>query len=154
MADSEYVARIRAYLEEHRQTYDQAALRAKLLTDGHPESVVDLALAQVYGYDPPPATPAPPQRNGPPLWLTIVLTFFGTYIVLALLFGAAIDSSNGFVTLSPLLLLPLQIIAMLVVRRRHRQLARGLAWGIAAAWAPLFSLVLLVGICLAVLGYA
>jgi hypothetical protein len=153
MADSEYVARIRAYLEEHRQTYDQAALRAKLLADGHPESIVDLALAQVYGYEPPP-TPAPPQRSGLPLWLTIVLTFFGTYVVLALLFGAAIDSSNGFVTLSPLLLLPLQIIVTLLVRRRNRQLARGLAWGIAAAWTPLFSLVLLVGICLAIFGFS
>jgi uncharacterized protein (DUF2062 family) len=58
------------------------------------------------------------------------------------------------VTLSPLLLLPLQIIVTLLVRRRNRQLARGLAWGIAAAWTPLFSLVLLVGICLAIFGFS
>lgn len=153
MADSAYVARIRAYLEEHRQTYDQAALRQKLLADGHPESVVDLAMAQVYSYEPPaPNTPAP-QRSRLPTWLTIVLTFIGTYVLLGLLLGVVANDSSGLPLFwLPLAVLPAQIIVALLVRRWDRQLARGLAWGIAAAWLPIVSLVLLVGICVAVLG--
>lgn len=154
MADPEHVARVRAYLEEHRQRYDQNALRSQLLASGHPEAVVDLALAQVYGYDPPPATAAtPPQRSWLWMALTILATMIGTYVVLVLLFGLALDSSNALVIFSPLLLLPLQIGVALLVRRRNHPLARRLIWGIAAAWVPLFSLVLLVGICLALIGF-
>ena len=62
MADSENVARIRAYLEQHRQTYDKQALRTKLLNDGHDPAAVELALAQVYGFEVAPG-PAPVVQN-------------------------------------------------------------------------------------------
>lgn len=154
MADPEYLGRIRAYLEQHRQTYDQAALRQKLLSDGHPESVVDLALAQVYGYDSPPPSPAVERSSGLSIALTVLLTFIGTYVLLGLLIGISANDSSGLSLFLLLAVLPAQIIAALLVRRRNRPLARGLAWGIAAAWLPIVSIVLLIGICLSVYGFS
>ena len=49
MTAPEELAQIRAYLEQHRATYDREALRRKLLADGSTPAVVDLAITQVYG---------------------------------------------------------------------------------------------------------
>lgn len=151
MADPAYVARIRAYLEQHRETYDQTALRAKLLADGHPVTAVDLALAQVFGYE-PPALPATPPVSGTGLLLPIVATFFATYISIGVLTVLSFSLSIDWILFLVPAVLPLEIVAALVVRRRNPQLARGIAWGIAAAWGPIIALVLLFGICLVIIG--
>jgi hypothetical protein len=44
------IARIRAYLEQHLDTYDREALRQQLLKDGHDPQAVDIAMAQVYSF--------------------------------------------------------------------------------------------------------
>lgn len=152
MVDPAYVARVRAYLEAHRATYDQAALRQKLLDDGHPPAVIDLAMAQVYGYEPPSGAPVVTSGGGTSLALVIVGTFIITYVLVGILLTIAFSQSNDWGLLLPLAVLPIEIGAALLARRRNRQLARGLAWGIAAAWVPIALLALLFGICLALLG--
>ena len=77
MADSQQVARIRDYLEQHRQTYDRDALRQQLLADGHPAEAVDLAIAQVYGVQ----VTGPVQQPARDTRAKLALVILGTLLV-------------------------------------------------------------------------
>jgi hypothetical protein len=155
MADPEYVARIRAYLEEHRHAYDRDALRQKLLADGHSAEAVDLASAQVYGFQVGTAAAPAPRSNTPgflsSLLGVLALNFVGLPILLTLLgritgFGLAIN------LLIMLLALVGEGVVAGVLWRRNQPVARGLAWGVAGSLAPLLLLLVLFGICLALIG--
>ena len=61
MADREDPARIRAFVEQHRHTYDQDALRRTLLAAGYDPQVVAVALEHV---DVVPVCPPAPQTPG------------------------------------------------------------------------------------------
>jgi hypothetical protein len=163
MADAEHVARIRAYLEEHRSTYTREALQAQLLADGHPREAVDLALAQVYGFEVSPAGQSPPPLAPPPsttgrVVLIALGVFFGNYLLLAVasyLLSSLLDmidgSLLGLLGLIPLVLLA-EGIAARVVRKKRPVLGRGLLWGVGISLLPLAGAALLIGICLALLG--
>lgn len=153
MADAEYVARIRAYLEQHRNEYDRDALRQKLLSDGHPPQLVDVAMAQVYGFTVAPN--APPVQRDPalPLVLTIVGVFLLNYILLGIALTVLVNSDTiSAAYWAFLLLIPLEVGASIVVRRRNRPVGRGILWGLIASLVPIVGAALLFGICLALIG--
>ncbi len=154
MAEQDQVARIRAYLEQHRQTYDRDTLRNKLLSDGHDRQAVDLAVAQVYGFDVPPS-PTPPQKlpaSNLKFILAIVGIFLFNYLALPLIVGFLTQTLGDSLILLGVAALALEIVAGFALRRRDPQLARGIRWGLVATAVPLVGLALLFGACLAVLG--
>ncbi|HEY0603086.1 MAG TPA: hypothetical protein VGD58_09255 [Herpetosiphonaceae bacterium] len=152
--ESVSVDRIRAYLEQHKQTYTREALRDRLIQDGHNPQAVDLAIAQAYGFQ-VSSTTAPPETNRTRFVLTIVGVFLLNYIIWTILFVVGINNSEiGFAIVLwavPIMLL-VEGMAATVLRRRDRTLSRGLSWGIGLTVLPLVTLGLLFGICLAVLG--
>ncbi len=160
MAEHDDAARIRAYLEEHRATYDRAALRTKLLEDGYDAELVDLAMAQVYGFEVAPATPPPADTMRRRVILIAVGTFVANYSILpALVIGvlnAGDFGGSSFLSLFsifgvvPLVLL-LEGLAVLLLRRRDATWARGLGWGLMVSLIPLVGLALLFGVCLALI---
>ncbi len=100
MADPAEVARIRAFLEQHRQTYHRSALHAKLLDEGHDPSAIEEALAQVYGAPTPPA-PARSQLEG---WSTAevgiatasaIVGCLGTALLAILIIGGIVVFLRG-----------------------------------------------------------
>lgn len=158
MADPENVARIRAYLEQHRQTYDKQALRVKLLSDGHAPAAVDLALAQVYGFEVTPgAKPVAEEVRGgfgPALLGTLLFNYLLLPIGVVLLLRFGSDAGVSFLTgaVLPLLLtLLVESGAAFGLRRSHAGVARGLRWGILISLIPFAVLALLFGACIALL---
>jgi hypothetical protein len=160
MAEHDDAARIRAYLEEHRATYDQAALRAKLLEDGHDVEQIDLAMAQVYGFEVAPASPPPADNSRKSVILIAVGTFLANYSILPVLVIGVLSAGDfgggSFLSLFsifgvvPLVLL-LEGIAVLLLRRRNATWARGLGWGLVVSLIPLIGLAMLFGICVALI---
>lgn len=148
--ESVSVDRIRAYLEQHKQTYTREALRERLIQDGHNPQAIDLAIAQAYGFQ-VSTTPAPPETNRTQFILTIVGVFFFNYIVWAILFALTIETNAAGLWAIPVMLI-VEGIAAAALRRRNRTLSRGLSWGIGLTVLPLVTLALLFGICLAILG--
>lgn len=148
--ESVSVDRIRAYLEQHKQTYTREALRSRLIEDGHNPQAVDLAIAQAYGFQVSSTSP-PPGVNRTRLILTIAGVFLFNYVVWAILIALTINSSAAGFWAVPALLI-LEGIAAAALRRRDRTLSRGLTWGIGLTVLPLVTLALLFGICLAILG--
>lgn len=158
MADPDNVARIRAYLEQHRQTYDKQALRTKLLNDGHDPAAVELALAQVYGFDVGPSPAPVVQDASRGFGLTVLGTLLFNYLLLPIMIGGLVrfGSSTGGSLLTaavlPLLIALLAEIGLAVAVRRSRPgVARGLRWGIVLSLIPVAALVLLFGACVALL---
>jgi hypothetical protein len=148
-ADS--VARIRAYLEQHKQTYTREALQRKLLEDGHNPQAVDLALAQAYGFQ-VAAGSAPPQSQIKTVILTALGLFVLNYVVWAIIAALTIDSSFGLGLSLIAGSVLLEVAAAVALRSRNRGVSRGLAWGIAMSLLPIVALALLFGICLALIG--
>lgn len=150
MADDATVARIRAYLEQHRYTYERDVLRQKLIDDGAPPQAVDLAIAQVYGFDVQgTSTPAATSNV-----LTIVLLGFGVFLLNYAASFLTLAASNGseYALIVPAVLALGELVAAIVLWRRRPPIARGLAWGLAGSLIPLVLLALLFGICIALLG--
>ncbi|HEX6293199.1 MAG TPA: hypothetical protein VFZ66_28715 [Herpetosiphonaceae bacterium] len=144
------VERITAYLEQHRQTYTQEALRQKLLADGHEPQAVDLAAAQVYGFAVRPSgKPEVSDRR------TVVLTALGLFVLNYVVWMALGLISFNVAPIEILWLIPtlvvLEIAAAVAARTRSRAVARGLAWGIAISMLPVVALALFFGICLAII---
>jgi hypothetical protein len=160
MAEREDVARIRTYLEEHRATYTQAALRAKLLEDGHNQEAVDLAMAQVYGFAVPPASPQPAENTRTRVILIAAGTFLANYILLPAIVvaiitvvdqgGAGFGPALASFGIIPVVLL-FEGLAAFLLRGRDRTIARGLGWGVVASLLPLIGLALLFGVCFALI---
>jgi hypothetical protein len=164
LAEPDDTARIRAYLEQHRATYDRAALRAKLLEDGHDAESVDLAMAQVYGFEvtPPGSPPSSPPVDDTRkrVILIAVGTFLANYSILPALAigvvgtgnfaGSSFLSAFSVVGVVPLVLL-LEGLAVLLLRRRNATWSRGLGWGLVVSLIPLIGLALLFGICVALI---
>lgn len=144
------VDQIRAYLEQHKQTYTQEALRRQLIEDGHNPQTVDLAIAQAYGFQ-VRSTPAPPEENRRRFVLTIVGVFLFNYIVWAILIAVTLNTSLGGLLAVPVMLI-LEGIASAGLRRRDPTLSRGLSWGVGLSVLPIATLALLFGICVAILG--
>lgn len=154
--ESVSVERIRAYLEQHKQTYTREALRSRLIEDGHNPQAVDLAIAQAYGFQVSSMSP-PPGVNRTRFILTIAGVFLFNYIIWAILIALDMNGSAGigasgasFWAVPGLLIL--EGIAAAALRRRDRTLSRGLAWGVGLTVLPLITLALLFGICLAIVG--
>ena len=154
------VERIREYLERLRNTYTQSALRQGLLADGHDPEAVDLAMAQVFGLQVAgPEQPAQPPATGR-IALIIIATFLFNYIALPVIAGgisSVAESVGGLDVFSITALLVFgvlvaEVVAYFVLRRRNRTLARGIGWGIVATLVPLAGLLLLFGVCLAIIG--
>lgn len=152
MSDAEYVARIRAYLEQHRATYDREALRQKLLADGHPPQAIELAMAQVYGFQVQNTAPTVQRDPALPLILTLIGIFLLNYVLIGLVVGLEINrGGDGGILWLLLLLIPIEVGAAIVVRRRNRPVGRGIIWGLVASLVPILGAVLLFGICLALI---
>lgn len=153
MGDSEQLARLRAYLEQHRATYTQEALRKQLLADGQPAQQVDLAIAQVYGFAVPGTTAAPaPPAQTTRIILIAAATFLVNYLGIPLLLWGLAQIRNDAALLLAFAPLLVELGAAIGLWRRNRTVARGLAWALAASLLPLGAAVLLFGICLALLG--
>jgi hypothetical protein len=153
MADPQQVVRIRDYLEQHRQTYDRDTLRQKLLADGHPAEAVDLAMAQVYGVQITGSVPRAPGTSRKKLALALVGVFFFNYLAVPAILSALPDIFGSYTLLAFPLVVVLEILAAVLLRKRDRSLARGFGWGVVATLAPIVVGVALVGICIAVYGY-
>lgn len=160
MADHDRIAHIRAYLEQHGDTYDRDALRQRLLADGHDPEAVDLAMAQVYGLQVTPQ-PAPGIDQGSSYNTTLfVVVMIGTVVLNIILFcSAGSITARGFLEDQALtlavglgLLSPLVIegVASLLMRRRNAAVSRGLMWGAIATAVVLMLAVLLIGVCIVI----
>jgi hypothetical protein len=160
MADPEDVARIRAYLQQHKETYEQQALRAKLLEDGHDPQAVELALAQTYGFQVAPSTPPVGGNTTGRLLLVITGTLLFNYVVLPiivvlLLQVGATDATSFFLgaIVPTVLALVVEVGAALALRRTRPVVARGIGWGILISLIPVAGLALLFGACVALLRF-
>lgn len=149
--ESVSVDRIRAYLEQHKQTYTREALRERLIEDGHNPQAVDLAIAQAYGFQ-LSSTPAPPEMDRTRFILVIAGVFLFNYIFWGIIVALVIvGQSPAWLWAIPVMLV-LEGVAAAVLRPRNRSLSRSLALGIGVSLLPLVTLGLLFGICLAILG--
>lgn len=156
MADPEHVARIRAYLQQHGGTYEQEALRAKLLEDGHDPEAVELALAQTYGFEVAPSSPPAGGNTTTRLLLAITATLLFNYLLLPILvllllqIGGSSDATFLAGGIVPVLLaLVAEIVAAIALRRTRPAVARGIGWGILISLIPVAGLALLFGACVA-----
>jgi hypothetical protein len=149
--ESVSVDRIRAYLEQHKQTYTREALRERLIEDGHNPQAVDLAIAQAYGFQ-LSNTAAPPEMDRTRFILTIAGVFLFNYIFWGIIVALVIvGQSPAWLWAIPAMLV-LEGVTAAVLRPRNRSLSRSLALGIGVSLLPLVTLGLLFGICLAILG--
>ncbi len=160
MADPQHVARIRAYLEEHRGTYERQALRGKLLEDGHDPEAVELALAQTYGFEVAPSSPPTGTNTTTPLLLAITGTLLFNYVLLPILVVlllqvVATDATSFFigVIVPGVLALVVEVGAAVALRRERPAVARGIGWGILISLIPVAGLALLFGACVALLRF-
>lgn len=122
MSDADERARIRAYLEQHRATYDRAALRRKLIDDGFDPANVDAALADIDATTAPASDPDAARATGAMLAAGAATALLNAGICLA-----------GFqgVGLTPLLIgVLLELVAIGTLWRRRPMIARGMSWGI------------------------
>ncbi len=121
MADPDRVARIRAYLEQHRNTYDRDALRQQLLADGYADRDIDLAMTQVYGND------VEASMSSSRAVLTLPLVILGTVLL---------NSGACFASLRTVGIVPigigvvLELIAAALLWNRQPTVARGIIWGV------------------------
>ena len=148
----ESVPRIRAYLEQHKQTYTRAALQRKLLEDGHNPQAVDLALAQAYGFEVTTTGAPPPPSRTQTVILTALGVFMLNYVLWGLIAALTIDSRFGLGLGLIVGSVVAEVVAAVALRSRNRAVSRGLAWGIALSLLPVAALALLFGICLALIG--
>jgi hypothetical protein len=160
MTDSDRVARIRAFLEQHRDTYDRDALRQQLIADGHAPQDIDLAMAQVYGLQVAPQSLPAVERDASFNTTQFALVIIGTMVLNAVLLcgalAAAANSELSGTSLTTLLgtslLLPLLAEggAAWALRQRNRAVSRGLMWGVIASIGLLLLGILLIGACIAI----
>jgi hypothetical protein len=150
VAQAVSVERMRAYLEQHKQTYTQEALRRKLIEDGHNPETVDLAIAQAYGFQ-VSGTPPLPEYDRRTVALISAGVFLFNYAVWTVAVIFTVQGSGPGFGVIPALLIP-ETVAAVVLRRRNLSVARGLAWGIGVSLLPIILLALLFGICLVVIG--
>lgn len=152
MAEPDQVERIRAYLEQHRYAYDRDMLRKQLLADGHAPENIDLAMARVYGFQVGSTQQATPATSNTRYVLAgigvFLLNVFALPFVLSLLSG-----SVSFAIMSELYAAAMlaEIIAVAVLRRRNRPLARTLGFGVLGTIVPIALGLVLFGICVAML---
>lgn len=110
MTEPEEIAQIRAYLEEHRITYDREALRRQLLADGYSPYTVDLAITQVYSSaDVPPAA----RLSGSPLLLyslIVIGILFVNVLMLPALLKYVYEAQGWWPPWAP----PYQVILLVV----------------------------------------
>jgi hypothetical protein len=161
MSDPDRVARIRAYLEQHRDSYDREALRQQLLADGHDPQAIDLAMAQVFGLQVGPQPNATAERDASFNTTQFALIIIGivalNFLLLCGAFSATVnlisDGTDFTILLAASTLLPLLIEggAAWALRRRNRTVSRGLMWGAIASGVLLLLGVLLIGACFALL---
>lgn len=149
--ESVSVDRIRAYLEQHKQTYTREALRDRLIEDGHNPQAVDLAIAQAYGFQ-LSSTSRPPEMDRTRFILMIAGVFLFNYIFWGIIVALIIVGQNPVWLWAIPVMLVLEGVAAAVLRPRNRSLSRSLALGIGISLLPLVTLGLLFGICLAILG--
>ncbi len=151
MADSEQVARIRAYLEQHRHSYDRDTLRRKLLDEGYDPQAVDQAMAEVYGLK---VESRAAQASGD-ITTQVLLVAAGIFLLnlllLPILATVLLRSGAGSWTWLVLLCIPLEIVAAIAFRKRNRTVTRGILWGLGATLALVAFVALLFGICIAIL---
>jgi len=153
MADLEETARIRAYLEKHRATYDRAALRRKLLANGFTASAVDQAMTEVYGEA--GLAPSGPVSGGKPVpyYLLVAGILFVNVLVLPALLKYAYEAWSPYSPPYSVILqlgVPLELVLAWALRRFAAP-----AW----LWQAIFRAVLLyvvllpvwIGVCIAVL---
>jgi len=158
MHDEELIARIRSYLEQHRDTYTVDALRAKLVSEGLPPDAVDLAIAQVFpnAYGAPglaAGTAAPARKKWS--FLTILGLIAGSAIFnAALVFGGGWLMIVNDVLVVPVLIvgtmiLVAEIVGAVLVSRRNASVTLGLVLGIVAT--PILVSLVLLGTCIALI---
>lgn len=167
MTDADRIARIRAYLDQNRDTYTRAALRQRLVADGHPLADIDEAMVQVYGAQveaSPADTPASvSQISESPSTTSVVLiglafamlnSLLACVVVFSAISGVAGISSSllGVLGIPVLVLLLLEGGLAFGIRDRNPTLSRGLVWGIILSLAFVVLGGLLFGVCLALLG--
>ncbi|HSH77239.1 MAG TPA: hypothetical protein VLA19_01755 [Herpetosiphonaceae bacterium] len=114
----ERVARIRAYLDQHRSVYNADALRRKLLADGHERREVDQAMAQVFGANALPLARRPRfyARWARREWITFAgMLLFNGLVLPALVAYAAGYSPYGPDALLTALYIPLIVVGELVL---------------------------------------
>ncbi len=75
------VARVREYIARSREVYTEAALRRRLLTDGHDVAVVDEAFRQIAAETDPLATAERSTESRVSLYLVV----FGSFVAALLL---------------------------------------------------------------------
>jgi hypothetical protein len=159
MADSQETAHIRAYLEQHRATYDREALRQKLLADGHNREAVELAMAQVYGLQ---VAPQPAPASGSTVsryWLLILGVVLLNVMLLPASIVVTVNSELAQTALALLagglapviVVLLLETGAILYWRRTRPQLSRALLIGVGASLGMVVPLALLFGACVALI---
>ena len=129
MADPSEIERIRAYLEQHRNTYDGDALGNNLLADGHDPEAIEQAMAQVYAEQ-----QGPPASQAASMTAVTLLAGVGTVLLNGglCLAGYRFIPSSGFV--SNVLGALVSILAIAYFTHRQPAVARGVRWG-CAIWA-------------------
>ena len=128
MHDSnEQIARIRAYLQRHRDTYDRDALRRQLLDDGYSAEEIDAAMAEVYGDERAATVSSSTMLALPAVIFGILVLNAGACIISALSDGL-IPLNIGFAPLVTTLVLEGVVVALLWTRRPV--LARSIMWGL------------------------
>lgn len=132
MADPSEVARIRAYLEQHKNTYTREALHEKLRADGADPAAIEAALAQLEAER--TATNGQRRRFNPALAYVGLVTFVPLNVFL--FFGVGLLTSS--LTSGPLAIIPPVAFALAVLLvvglaywRRWYSFAAGLIVGYA-----------------------
>ena len=161
------------YILEHRDTYTREAIRQHLIDAGHAPEEVDAAWEEVEAgrLPAPPASeavgarpasvgqpdtvPVPPATrlvNSPAFWFTLIGFIIAVYalpFVLAAILPLPSGSRGITAGLTFGLLWLGGLVAALILARRNRPVAMGLALGFAGVFLLPFTLVMVVlGICL------
>ena len=160
MTEPDRIARIRAYVERHRNTYHRDALRRWLIAEGYTAEDVDQVMAEVYADEAENMAASEKLRSislsNAVAVLNMVFMCFALYIVVPFFVSEPFAGDyrlllGGFI----LSVLPLVIegAAAWILRNRNPTVSYGLKWGaiLSATWVAFG--VLLVGICVATSGY-
>ena len=122
MTEPEEVARIRAYLEQHRATYDREALRRKLVAEGSTPEAVDQAMTEAYGSA--DNASGPPVFGGQPrlYYLLIISILVVKVLVLPALLKYVYEAKGWWPPWAPpyqsiLLLTPVELLVAAVLTR-------------------------------------
>lgn len=136
MGDADQLARARAYIELHQQTYTEQALRRKLLDEGFDPQIVDRALAEIAAER--RAVPISPRRTAG----VVGLAAAGTTLVDS---AACIGALNQGFGLTPILIgVALQIAAIVALWSGRRPIAQGMLIGMVVWMLGTILLILLV----------